>query len=509
MSDYHFCVKQVCRSKGQSSVSSAAYRSGERLYSEYYGEYSDYTNKTGIVLTGIMLPENAPEEFSDRQTLWNSVEVNEKNKKAQLAYSFDFSLQNEFTMEENIEIASEYIRENFVAKGMIADFAVHLPDKKDGGIPNPHVHVMCPIRPLDKDGKWGQKQKRVYELDKDGNRVRSENGSWKFAAVPTTDWGAPETLEQWRKAWAEINNRKFREKGMDARIDHRSFDRQGLDLIPTVHEGANIRQMEAKGIVTEKGSLNRWIRATNRLLSDIRLKIKVIREWISEMKKEKDPKERPVLEILMEGLDRRNKGAWSNKAKVMNLKKFADLRLYLQEKDIVTIRDLEERITKMENEFSEKKTSVSERSKRMQEIREILHYRDMYEEHKPVFDEMNSNKKYRSAKMKESYREEHAPQLKAFFVARRKLQEFNGSENTEISRNALLSELEELKTQQMPELEILKEMREELGRIFQVKGIVNAEERKENMENAKAEKKGQEEKREQMESTAKTERTER
>lgn len=119
MSDYHFSVEQISRGKGQSSVASAAYRSGEQLFSEYYGEYSDYTKKTGVILSEIMLPENAPAEFSDRQTLWNSVEGVEKNKKAQLAYSFDFSLQNEFTMEENIEIARKYIRENFVAKGMI------------------------------------------------------------------------------------------------------------------------------------------------------------------------------------------------------------------------------------------------------------------------------------------------------------------------------------------------------------------------------------------------------
>ena len=66
-------------------MASAAYRSGEKLYSEYYGEYSDYTKKGGVLLTEILLPPNAPAEYSDRQTLWNAVENAERGKKAQLA----------------------------------------------------------------------------------------------------------------------------------------------------------------------------------------------------------------------------------------------------------------------------------------------------------------------------------------------------------------------------------------------------------------------------------------
>lgn len=280
---------------------------------------------------------------------------------------------------------------------------------------------------------------------------------------------------------------------MDIRIDHRSFDRQGVDLIPTVHEGANIRQMEAKGIVTEKGSLNRWIRATNRLLSEIRQKLKTVREWIAELKKEPLPEERPVLEILMEGLDRRNAGAWSNKAKIMNLKKFADLRIYLNEKKILTVADLEAKISEMEKEFAEKRASVNERSGKMREIRDILHYKAMYEEHLPVFTELMTNKKYRFAKAKEAYKEEYAPRLKTFFTARRKLQEHNGSESTEIDREALVAELEEMKKKQTPELAELKAMRAELDRILQVKWIVNAEERKSRLaEKSKEEKKTEE-----------------
>ena len=221
MALFHFHVTQVKRSAGQSVVTSAAYRAGEKLFSEYYGEVSDYTHKGGVVCTDILLPPQAPAEYQDRATLWNAVEKAERGKKAQLAYSFDIALQNEFSMEENIALARQFVSEQLVGRGMIADFAIHQPDKEDGGIPNPHFHILCPIRPTEPDGKWGYKQRRVYRLDEDGNRIMSEDGKPLFDAVPTTDWGQPETLEHWREAWAAMVNAKFEEKGLSCRIDHR------------------------------------------------------------------------------------------------------------------------------------------------------------------------------------------------------------------------------------------------------------------------------------------------
>ena len=286
MALFHLSVTQTKRSAGQSAIASAAYRAGERLYSEYYGEYSDYTRKGGVICSDILLPSHAPPEYADRQTLWNAVEKAERGKNAQLAYSFDIALQNEFSLEENIALARQFLLENFVSRGMVVDFAVHQPDREDGGIPNPHFHVLCPIRPIEQNGKWGLKQRRVYELDEDGNRIRDENGEYVFNAVPTTDWGSPETLEYWRQTWAELCNAKFAEKGLDVRIDHRSYERQGVDLLPTVHEGATVRAMEKKGIRTEKGEFNRWIKATNAVIRDIKKKISLLFDWIAEAKAE-------------------------------------------------------------------------------------------------------------------------------------------------------------------------------------------------------------------------------
>ena len=155
MALYHFSVDQISRGSGQSAVASAAYRAGEKLTDEYYGQIHDYTRKQGVILCEIILPLHAPERFADRETLWNEVEKAEKNKRAQLAYSFDFALQNELSMDENIRIAREFIAENFTSRGMIVDMAVHQPGRDPDDIPNPHVHVMIPMRPLNGDGTWG------------------------------------------------------------------------------------------------------------------------------------------------------------------------------------------------------------------------------------------------------------------------------------------------------------------------------------------------------------------
>lgn len=110
MALYHFHVEQIKRSEGRTAVASAAYRAGEELHNLWDGETHDYTKKGGVILSEIMLPKYAPERFSDRYILWNEVEQIEKHYKAQLAYSFDMALQNEFSLEENIALAREFVQ---------------------------------------------------------------------------------------------------------------------------------------------------------------------------------------------------------------------------------------------------------------------------------------------------------------------------------------------------------------------------------------------------------------
>ena len=189
-------------------------------------------------------------------------------------------------------------------------FAVHSPDKEDVGIPNPHFHIMCPIRPIEPDGKWGNKQRREYVLDEHGERIRDEAGNYVFNAAPTTDWGSPETLEHWRQEWAELCNAKFAEKGLDCRIDHRSYARQGIEQIPTVHEGPSVRAMEANGIRTVKGDFNRWVRKTNAMLREAKNKITSLLKWLKAVKEELSKPQPPMLnDLLMTYYNNRNNGA--------------------------------------------------------------------------------------------------------------------------------------------------------------------------------------------------------
>jgi len=400
-------------------VAAAAYRSGEKLHSEYYGEDSDYTRKGGVICSGILLPPHAPPEYADRETLWNEVEKVEKNPKAQLAYSFDIALQNEFSMEENIELARQFLLEQFVSRGMVVDFAVHQPDKEDGGIQNPHFHVMCPIRPILSNGKWGNKQRREYVLDEQGNRIRDEAGDYLFNAVPTTDWGSPETLEAWRQAWAELCNAKFAEKGLDCRIDHRSFERQGVEQIPTQHEGPTVRAMEAKGIRTEKGDLNRWIRKTNAMLREAKQKIAVLIDWLKEVKSELSKPQPPTLvELLSAYYDNRNKGAYSSKARIANLKKFSETVNYLKAKQLYTTDDLDAALHTMQGEIDTLKKSVSGKQARIKELDELLRMADYYKAGKPVADKL---KTIRFEKSRQKYKTEHDDTLRLFYMAERKL----------------------------------------------------------------------------------------
>lgn len=403
MALYHFHVGQIKRSAGRSAVEAAAYRAGEKLYSEYYGQVSDYTRKGGVMYTEILLPPHAPHGYADRQMLWNAVEDVEHNKNAQLAYSFDIALQNEFTMEENIELARKFLLDNFVSRGMIADFAVHQPDK-DGGISNPHFHVMCPIRPLNPDGTWGAKQRRVYRED------------GKFDAVPTTNWGKPETLEEWRGAWAELCNAKFKDKGLECRIDHRSYEKQGIDQASTVHEGVAVRQMEAKGIATDKGERNRWIRSANAMLRTLREKIKVLTIWLTELRAES---QQPTLAALLtDYYDARNAGAWSNKAKISNLKRFAAAAAYLQENDLYTLDDLQARLDLLRKSLHGVKSNLDAKRSRIKQLRELLRYADQYERTKPVHNQLRDIK-WKSKR--EQFKTEHESELRQFYLARRKL----------------------------------------------------------------------------------------
>ena len=232
----------VQRSKGKSAVGAAAYRSGTKLINEWDGMTHDYTRKGGVVHSEIMLPAHAPPEFQDRSILWNSVEQIEKSKDSQLAREVEVALPVELSREQQLSLVRAYVKDNFVDKGMCADFAIH--DRDTG---NPHAHILLTVRPLKENGQWGAKCRKVYDLDERGQRIPDGKGGWKNHREDTTDWNSREQAENWRSAWAAYTNQALEAAGRPERIDHRSYQRQGVEKIPSVHLGVAATQKSGDG----------------------------------------------------------------------------------------------------------------------------------------------------------------------------------------------------------------------------------------------------------------------
>ena len=276
----HNEISIVRRSQQQSAVAAAAYQSGEKLFCEYDQEEKHYPEKRGIVHNEILLPANAPPEYADRNTLWNAAEAVEKQWNSQLARRWVLTIPREIPPDQYAVLVREFCEQQFVSKGMIVDFAIH--DTYPPGH-NPHAHVMLTMRAIDEHGKWLPKSRKVYDLDESGERIKLPSGRWKSHKEDTVDWNDQKYCEIWRHEWEVIQNRYLEANDRPERVDLRSYARQGIDMIPTVHEGAAVRQMEKRGIQTNIGNLNREIRAANRLMKSIRQLIQNLEGWITEL----------------------------------------------------------------------------------------------------------------------------------------------------------------------------------------------------------------------------------
>lgn len=202
---FHFSVNIISRGKGKSAVASAAYISGEKIKNEWDGITHDYTKKQGVISKEIYLPDHAPKEYKDRKTLWNSVELFEKNSNAQLARNFIISLPKELSIEENKKMIEEYVQTNFVKEGMIVDLAIH--DESREGNQNIHAHIMTIVRPINEDGTWGQKSKKEYILDEKGEKILNKNGKPKTRKVELTTWNDKGNVEKWRENFSDLCNK--------------------------------------------------------------------------------------------------------------------------------------------------------------------------------------------------------------------------------------------------------------------------------------------------------------
>ena len=313
MAIYHLEAKVVSRGAGRSAAAAAAYLSCSRIYNDYDGIQHDYTRKQGLVWQQVFLPPQAPQEWQDREKLWNAVEAAEKAKDSRLAREFVVALPIELNQDQQISLIEKFVQEQFVADGMCADAAIH---DTDGH--NPHVHILLTVRPLDEKGQWQYKTEKEYLCVRNGEErgftavefLKAQKEGWekqyhykvgrkKVYMAPsaaeaqglvradkhpkssrygrqnpiTLRWSSEAQLLQWRESWATAANLSLAQAGREERIDHRSHAARGLEETPTIHEGVAARAMERRGITSDRCELNRQIKADNALLRQLKTEL--------------------------------------------------------------------------------------------------------------------------------------------------------------------------------------------------------------------------------------------
>lgn len=440
---FHFSISMISRGKGKSAVASAAYISCQKITNDWDGITHDYQNKKGLLHEEIMLPNHVPKELKDRTTLWNSVELNEKAINAQLARNFIIALPKELSLEENKALIKDFIQENFVSKGMIVDLAIH--DESSEGNNNIHAHIMTTVRPINEKGEWQAKSKKEYLLDEQGNQVLNKNGKPKTRKVELTDWNDKGNAEKWRASFSNLCNRYLEKNNIEKRVDHRSYERQGKEEIPTIHLGASASALERKGVITDKGNINREIRKHNSLMREIKEKIAGLTSWISdfknklfskyeEYKQEKKEEYENKAELFnlreyisiyhdMQVEKRQGLNAYASQKKgVYDLKKFASAISYLSTNQLTTIADLQGKIESLQSQYRKINKAIKTNTIKIENLNKCLVYADIIRDNKSVYDEWESKKIF-----KDSFYQSRKNEIDKYQRARAMIQKATGS----------------------------------------------------------------------------------
>ena len=437
----------------------------------------DYTRKRGIVHSEILLPPNAPPDFQDRGTLWNSVEQIEKACNSQLARELEVALPIELSREEQVRLVRAYCSSQFVSRGMCADFNIH-----DTGSGNPHAHILLTMRPMDERGKWLPKSKKEYVLDENGERIRLSSGRYKTRKVDLVDWNSQENAEVWRKVWADLANEFLERNNRPERIDHRSYERQGIDQIPTVHIGVAASQMEKKGIATERGELNRSIKAANRLLRDIKAQIGKLKEWLLDVFKAKEslraeppqPKSPDLSTLLFRYLDiqKAKSGkysqSWQQQHTADELKAISKAVNLLSEKGIYTLEELDAALSVVHDKASEIRNGMKPRETRIRQLQKLMEQAQNLRETQPIHDEC---KQIRWKGKQEKFAEAHRADLAIWDAANRYLRA--NLPDMKLTPKAWQTELAALTAENEAEYARLKAQREEVTELQKVRRYVD------------------------------------
>lgn len=410
----HFSISIRQRSKRQSAVAGAAYQSGEKLFSEYDGKTKNYRYKAPeVVCSEIILPFHAPPEYKDRQTLWNAAERVEKQWNSQLSRGIIIALPREIPKEQYAGLVRDYCVEQFVSKGMCVDFAVH--DKGDG---NPHAHIMLTMRSMNEQGRWNPKAHKVYDLDENGERIVLSSGEYKSHKENVVDWNNQSNAEIWRTVWAAAVNRCYERNNSPVRIDLRSFERQGVDQVPTVHLGPAVCHMEDKGIQTEIGNYNREIKLHNTSVKSLKSLIVSLEAWFVSVKEKlsllfaKEEKSPSLASILNTygSIRKQGRADWSNSGKqkgaVLDLKFNAKAVTTMNALGIYTLDDFGNLIDELKpylNQIAANEKQIRKLTHTIEHIGNFQKYKSIYDQSKKGFD-----------KTKAKYAETHKTELVLF-----------------------------------------------------------------------------------------------
>ena len=295
---------------------------------------------------------------------------------------------------QQADLIRDYCREFFVSKGMIADFAIH--DKGDG---NPHAHILFTMRGMDEQGRWLPKSRKVYDLDENGERIRLPSGNWKSHKEDTVDWNDQKYGEIWRQAWQDTANRYLEAIGSPERLNLKSYERQGIDKIPTVHMGAS-GQLSGTERHTdqhrqpEPGHQSRQFPhavypADGTQLKGLAVRLKEKKAALLEALEQ--AKEPTIPELLSRYLDMRSeeRTGWTSKGKlkgtVGDFNKVMEALDFLRQKEISTVESLDAYLDKVSGEILSAKTDIRKSERRIKVIDTTLSHIANHGAYKEVY----------------------------------------------------------------------------------------------------------------------------
>ena len=481
----HFDVSIVSRSDNSSAVAASAYQSGERLRCEYDQKTKFYPGKEAeVVYKEILLPEYAPEEFSDRAVLWNSAEEVETQWNAQLARKLIITLPRELPLEENIALIRQYCDEQFRSKGMVVDLCMHDPDPPGY---NPHAHILLTMRSLDKNGPWMPKARKEYVLDENGERIALPSGEWKSRKVYTNDWNDRRNVSRWRDAWEKIQNQHLEKNGRPERVSLQSYAKQGIDRIPEVHMGSAVAHLEEKGVQTNIGDLNRDIRKANSLLRSIQQILRGLFGWLDELNEKKKllqaalqevrkkQKEPTLRELLLDYYQIRadEREEWSSrharfKGAVADYERVVQVADFLDQHSLYRLDDLHAFLSDLEEKYNGIRSEVKSAEKRMRDIDQIRSAMKTVRELQPVKNGW-FKKNFKSAK--DRYAAAHADELKRYNSAYRLLKKLCGG--IDVDLKALSAEYRSLEKKTAVKTEELEAVKADLKELRTIRYYVS------------------------------------